>query len=443
RSPHSWGRCVRSCEPFSMPASDPIELLLAGTYPDPETGELLACEARSIAIADSLAGREVELVRALDIGEHLAVLGDVDTYPVLGERVAKSLSSHFGVQRIVLDRRPSCDRPTAQMIAQRLAPETTAVISVGSGTLNDLGKLAAFERDLPQLVFATAPSMNGFTSVSASIHEDGAKRSVRVRTPVAAFFDLEVLAHAPARLIRAGLGDSICRPTAQADWLLAHLLLDRPYRELPFALLREDEQHLFDAAAGLVERDLGAIRALVRILVLSGFGMTLCGGSMPASQGEHLISHYLEMMRPVSVLEAFHGEQVGVAALAMARLQTTVLARTGTPQLRPIGITHKSVIDHFGPDRGAAVWADVAAKQVDIATVNARLASSWPAIRARLQEVVRTPDELRAVLVAAGAPTTPAQLGYPDALFGEAFAHARELRDRYTFLDFAADLVAS
>lgn len=424
-----------------MPASDPIAQLLAGMYEDPETGVMLGCEARAIAIEDSLAGREVELVRSVGVGDQLAVLGDVDTYAALGERVAKALSSHFGVQRIVLDRHPVCDRLTAQLIAQRLAPGTTAVVSVGSGTLNDLGKLAALERDVPQLVFATAPSMNGYTSVSASIHEDGAKRSVRARTPVAAFFDLEVLANAPQRLIRAGLGDSVARPTAQADWLLAHLVLDKPYREAPFALLRDDEQILFANAAGLMARDLVAIRALARVLVLSGFGMTLCGGSYPASQGEHLISHYLEMMRPLTVLEAFHGEQVGVASLVMARLQHDILERTEHPQLRQIGITKKSVLDHFGPERGEAVWADVSSKQIDVTAANERLARDWPAIRARLRTIVRTPDELRAVLEAAGAPTTPAQLGYPDALFGEAFAHARELRDRYTFLDFAADLV--
>ena len=30
-------------------------------------------------------------------------------------------------------------------------------------------------------------------------------------------------------MIRSGLGDSLCRPTAQADWLLAHMLFDRRY----------------------------------------------------------------------------------------------------------------------------------------------------------------------------------------------------------------------
>ncbi|MEP6861689.1 MAG: iron-containing alcohol dehydrogenase [Deltaproteobacteria bacterium] len=423
-----------------MPA-DHIAELLAGTYPDPDTGELLRCEARAIVIEPSLAGRELELVDQLQTGESFAILGDVDTYAALGERVARALETKFRVQRIVLPEQPECDRTTAAWVEARIAPGTSALIAVGSGTVNDLAKLAALARNIPQLVFATAPSMNGFTSMSASIHEDGAKRSVRVRTPIAAFFDLDVLAHAPPRLIRAGLGDSICRPTAQADWLLAHLLLDKPYREAPFALLRDDEQVLFANAAGLLAKDHAALRALVRVLVLSGFGMTLCGGSYPASQGEHLISHYLEMITSGQgpVVKPFHGEQVGVAALVMARLQTTVLARPGIPRLHAVGITHKSVIDHFGPERGAAIWQDVVTKQIDVAATNDRLARDWPAMHARLAEVVEPPEKLAAVLTAAGAPTMPAQIGFPDRLFAEAFTHARELRDRYTFLDFAMD----
>jgi glycerol-1-phosphate dehydrogenase [NAD(P)+] len=45
------------------------------------------------------------------------------------------------------------------------------------------------------------------------------------------------------------------------------------------------------------------------------------------------------------------------------------------------------------------------------------------------------------VLTAAGAPVTPGDLGWPQPLFDDALAHAREIRNRYTFLDFAADLV--
>ncbi len=420
-----------------MPAADPIALLLAGQYPDPETGALLACESKAVAIEDTLEGREVELVSALGVGERLALVADVDTHAAMGARVERALASRYRVQAIVLPRRPHCDVDTVDALVARLEP-CDAIVAVGSGTLNDLSKLAAIRRDVPQLVFGTAPSMNGYTSVSASVAEGGVKRSVRARTPLGVFLDLGVLAAAPVEMIRAGLGDSVCRPTAQADWLLAHLLLDQPYREVPFELLRADEPLLFGEAKGLVRGDRAAIRALARTLVLSGFGMTLCGGSFPASQGEHLISHYLEMMRPPEIAEALHGAQVGVAAIFCAWVQHAILERD-TVVVKPSTVTREQVIARFGSERGAACWREYSAKLFDPEMLNARLAARWPAIRARISAIATSPAAIDAILGAAGAPTTPAQLGYPTALFEAAMFHGRELRDRYTFLDLAAD----
>ncbi|HEY0194973.1 MAG TPA: iron-containing alcohol dehydrogenase [Kofleriaceae bacterium] len=422
---------------------DPIAALLAGTYVDPDGGGLLAAASRSVVIEDSLVGRELELVRALDLGARLAVVGDDHTFAALGDRVAGALASSFTVQRINLGARPYADAATVDRLVASLAPGTDAVVAVGSGTINDLCKMAALARGCPQLVFATAPSMNGYTSLSASITEGGVKRSVRAATPVGVFFDLGVLARAPARLIRAGLGDSICRPTAQADWLLSHLLFDTPYRTAPFALLAADEPGLFAEAGGLVSGDLAVMRRLVRTLVLSGFGMTICGGSYPASQGEHLLSHYVEMMAPPELPHSFHGEQIGVCALAVARLQDAILARDAPPQLRPTAIDRADVIAHFGPIIGDACWRELAPKRLDPATaaaLNARLANHWDALRARLTAVTLGAPAMSAILAAAGAATTPAELSWPPSLFAAATRHAREIRNRYTILDLAGDL---
>jgi glycerol-1-phosphate dehydrogenase [NAD(P)+] len=426
-----------------MPAADPLAQLLAGTYPDPQTGELLVAAARSVVIEDSLAGDEVALVAALGVGPHLAVVADDDTFAALGDRVARALASRFTVQRIVLGSRPHADSETVARLAASLDAGTDAVIAVGSGTINDLCKMAALLHGCPQLVFATAPSMNGYTSVSASITEAGLKRSVRAATPIGVFFDLGVLAAAPVRLIRAGLGDSACRSTAQADWLLANLLFDQTYREAPFALLAGDEEALFAQAEALVAGDLAAMRRLARTLVLSGFGMTICGGSYPASQGEHLISHYLDMLRDPGVAEALHGEQIGVTTIAMARLQDRILERPAAPVLRATAIDHADVLRHFGPVLGEACWAEFQPKRLDAAradALNARLATDWDSIRARIQGVAVGSARLREVLTAAGAPTEPHQLGWPQPLFDQALQQAREIRNRYTFLDFAADL---
>jgi glycerol-1-phosphate dehydrogenase [NAD(P)+] len=422
--------------------TDPIEQLLAGTYRDPETGQLLHAEARSVVIDDTLDGREVELVAALVEGKHIALITDSVTHVVMGTRIQHALASRFHVQSIVLPGSPRADAETVARVAAALGPTIDAVVAVGSGTLNDLSKMVAFQRDVPQMVFATAPSMNGYTSLSASITTDGVKRSFRTRTPVGVFFDLRVLAAAPLRLIRAGLGDSACRPTAQADWLLSHLLLDRPYRETPFAMLEDDEAALFAQTRGLVSGDLEVMRHLVRTLVLSGFGMTICNGSYPASQGEHLLSHYVEMMRPADAAAAFHGEQVGVCTVAMAQLQDAMLAREAPPVLRPTSVTREEIVAHFGAMMGEPIWRELQDKRFDAQqteALNARLASQWTAIRERIASVTIGAAVHRELLEAAGAPVEPAALGWSTTLFDHSLRHAREIRNRYTFLDLRAD----
>jgi glycerol-1-phosphate dehydrogenase [NAD(P)+] len=424
-----------------MPVVDPLDLLIAGRYPDPEGGGLLAAETRSLVIDETLDGAEVELVAGLGIGPRLVVISDPDTAAALGARVERALASRFRVQSVVLDRTPHADEDTLRRLMAQVEPGIDGVVAVGSGTINDLAKLVAHARGVPQAVFATAPSMNGYTSVSASILEGGVKRSVRTAISAGAFFDLRVLAAAPARLIRAGLGDSVCRSTAQVDWLLAHLILGRPYREAPFAMLVADEAALLAEPRALVSGDPAAMRHLVRTLVLSGIGMTLCGGSYPASQGEHLLSHYVTMMGR-DLPPVLHGEEIGVCTLAMARLQDRVLAADAPPVLHESRVDRDAVLRRYGAVAGEVCWSELAPKllyRAGAEALNARLAVEWPAMRMRMLAAAVGEQRLRAVLAAAGAPTEPGQLGWPPELFDDARWHAREIRNRYTFLDLAAD----
>jgi len=283
--------------------------------------------------------------------------------------------------------------------------------------------------------------MNGYTSPSAAITVAGLKKSLPAVAPTAVFLDLAVLAAAPARLIRAGLGDSLCRPTAQADWLLAHLLRGEPYREAPFALLAHDEPGLLAEPEALVRGDRAAVARLARTLVLSGFGMAICGGSYPASQGEHLISHYADMRGSPEWPPSFHGEQVGVTTLAMAALQERLLGGP-PPRLSPTRADEAAVVRHFGPELGPACWRELSAKRLDDSAADAmsqRLAETWPAIRTRLAPVTQPAARLRSILTRAGAPVTPEAVGWPRAFPREAVLHAREIRNRWTFLDLAAD----
>ena len=254
------------------------------------------------------------------------MVADETTFEVLGRRVHDALP---GADLVVLDH-PKADEKTADQLQARVAG-ADALIAVGSGTINDLCKFVTHRTKRHCAVFATAPSMDGYVTTTVSITRDQFKASLPAHAPRGVFFDLEVLRHAPPRMILSGFGDTICRSTAQVDWLLSHLLLDTVYAETPYRLMAADEPLLYRAAAGIGTGDPDALLRLTRLLILSGLGVLVTNTSHCGSMGEHGISHYIDMLaRPHP--GTLHGQQVGVGTWTMGRLQARMLASETPPQ---------------------------------------------------------------------------------------------------------------
>lgn len=420
--------------------AEKIKRLLAGAYVDPDTGNRVGVATKSLVVEPSLAGFEGELVAALGFGKRIAVISDETTHRVLGRRVEKSIeASQAVVQSVVFPHPPHPDDEAVERVRKETAG-ADALVAVGSGTINDICKYASALESKPYAVFATAPSMNGYTSVNAAITQHGHKLSLPAQAPTGVFFDLKVLSQAPKRLIRAGLGDSLCRTTAQADWLLAHLLHDKPFCELPFELLEDDEAPLFDNAAALMAGDLEVMERLVRTLVLAGFGTAIIGHSQPASQGEHLVSHYIDMFVGDSRPLVYHGEQVGVTTLSMARLQEAMLETT--PLVVPDTATEADFRRRYGDALGVSCWAEFQGKRVDAAradAMNQRLAERWDAMREQIAGASLSSSYLTGVLKAAGADLTPRDIHLSRDFYDTALLRSREIRNRYTFIDLAAN----
>lgn len=422
-----------------VPQGDPLSALLRGDWIDPDTGASRGIGIAAIAIEPSLRGREADLVAALGFGPRIAVLCDPDTREALGARVEAALAGLGRVEAVRLPRDPHPDLETVEAV-RNATMRCDAIVAVGSGTINDLAKLAAARDGKPWAVFATAPSMNGYTSANAAITVGGHKKSLPASLARGVFVDLEVLAAAPPRMIRAGLGDSLARSTAQVDWLLSRALHGTLYQRAPFAMLAADESALFEAPEALMRGDVDAMRALARTLLLSGIGMTLAGGSHPASQGEHLVSHYLDMRASAGAPSNLHGEQVAVATLAMARLQQAMLDGPA-PAAGPTRMSVAALRAHFG-EVGDACWRDFAPKRLDesaAAALTERIAERWEAFRREAATILVPASTLASVMRRAGGPLDPRDLGLDDRAWANALTHARFLRDRYTFLDLADD----
>lgn len=416
-----------------------LEAMLAGTFTDPGDGRRYpAVPFRDIRLVDSTDGGEADLVAPLGLGRRLAVVADTNTHDVMGARVAKALASVCTVDTVVIE--PGEATSEAALDLQHRTRHADGLVAVGSGTLQDLVKYATHLSGRPFATFATAASMNGYTSTTASITVGGFKQSLPAHTPRGIFMDVEVAAEAPAFLARSGLGDCLCRSTAQVDWRMASALVGTPYMEVPFRIQVEDEAALLARAGGLDKGDRAAIRALYRVLTWTGLGTCFTGTSHHGSMSEHLVSHWLDMFAGDDHPGTLHGHQVGVAAVAMSRLQHRILTAPEPPRLRPVTVDAAELTQRYGSALGAPIEKELAGKPLDAATV-ARLQATmadWDAFRAPLLEVLLPTEVLVAALRSCGGYVEAAETGLPARVWRDAIVHAREIRNRFSILDVAA-----
>jgi glycerol-1-phosphate dehydrogenase [NAD(P)+] len=218
------------------------------------------------------------------------------------------------------------------------------VLSVGTGSLNDICRYACFKTGTAFCIFATAPSMDGFASTMAPITENGFKRTYPAIGPKVLLADTRILAHSPVELKAAGLGDLLGKYTALADWEVATLTTGEYYCERIATVTREAVNKAVRLArSGRADQpDEAYAAALMEALILSGVAMFLSQSTRPASGSEHHIAHFLEMQYARRGLkQMFHGKKVGIACGMVAdvynRLSRLEAIRT-KPHIMETGI---------------------------------------------------------------------------------------------------------
>jgi len=418
-----------------------IDEICDGSWINPLNGKRFpAAPYDSIVLKESLAGEEAGLVQALGFAPPFIVVSDENTHKAMGARVAKALSALGTVTEIILDH-PHADIETAHQLQKKIAG-FASVIAVGSGTINDLTKYATFLDNRRYCVFATAGSMNGYTSSTASITLDsGLKVSLPAQATAGFFVDLEVCAAAPSYLNAAGFGDCLCRSVAQIDWWMSHRLLDTSYHHEPYLIEIPDEIELMKRAAGIKNGDIDAIGYLVRVLTLCGLGITFTNMSNHGSMGEHQISHYIDCFAKSQHPGTLHGQQVGVATLTMARVQTMFLSSQTAPVLSPTKIDKGGMIARMGHDVALQCLDELKLKALDDRAtdhLNKKLEVIWPNLRQQCLDMAVPVEVLTDKLRLSGGPTTATELGLPVKFYQEAVTHAHEMRSRFSFFDIAS-----
>jgi glycerol-1-phosphate dehydrogenase [NAD(P)+] len=404
---------------------------------------------REALIEAGAVDRVAEVMRRMGLTGPVFLVADENTYRAAGERVCSVISkAGIRVHEHILEGRPRADVKLADSVAAAVPPGASTVVSCGSGTVTDMGKWAAKRNGLPLVAVATAPSMNGYASGIAALVKDGLKATQPIQPAVAVICDIEVLAAAPMEMIRAGLGDLMSKPVCNADWKLSTHIRGGTFCRRPFELVRDLEECYSGRAHLLEERDPKTIAALSEALVYSGVSMLLAGSSSPASGGEHLISHVLDMRAYAEDrLPRLHGEQVGVGTLSTARLYERMLSvEAGSLDQGAIarvwerGDEALSCCREFFGGAFDAVEAEHAMKRGargDARAEAARIAGEWDEIREQVRPYLVPSARIRETLESAGAVVSYADLGVAPEVFRDVLALAMCARSRYTVLDAA------
>jgi glycerol-1-phosphate dehydrogenase [NAD(P)+] len=337
--------------------------------------------------------------------------------------------------KLLLLQNPKADEVTLGIIEKELQG-AELIICLGSGTINDLCKFSAAQNGIPYAVFASATSMNGYLSKNASITINGHKKTLPATLPDKVFCNLDILKSAPLELLKAGVGDSFCFYSCYFDWYLSHKMLGTEFNRDPFEILQPKMDFLRENYSKFSLRDEEFLHLLVEILLLSGIGMTIAGGSYPASQSEHMIAHTIDMKYPKRFENLLHGQVIAVTTLRSARLQNELLNSRFRQESQAENLTD---IHEFFPNEIAVeclkeyeekLLLMKKIKKLDEETLN------------ELRRIHLSESSLKDIFTHFEINSSVESLGFSDEEYQNCVMMARFTRNRFTCLDLAAQNVA-
>lgn len=421
---------------------------------------LRAALARASDTRDAAVGRGVlasagqRLANVLGRGPYL-IVADENTMGAAGQELIASLTDAGCslVEPLVFPGRPAlyASYDHCLTIGQRMGSAT--VVALGSGTLNDLCKLASHEHGRPYAVVGTAASMDGYTGFGAPMESDGVKITRPCPAPAVAVLDLDVIAAAPGFLTASGYGDLAAKIPGGADWILADVTGVEPIDADVWAMVQGGVASALSRPADLAAGDPDAFAGLVEGLALSGLAMQAYAGTRPASGAEHYFSHLWELAHLGADLDPplSHGFKVAIGSLAMCGFYTALLDRDlGAIDLERAAATRTRWAEIEADIRGTFTGAladnavrETRAKYAAGDELVARLrpvVEDWPAVSSRLAQQLVSGPELADMLATAGAPSRPEDIGLSADDVRGTFPRAMYYRSRYTALDVAWEL---
>jgi glycerol-1-phosphate dehydrogenase [NAD(P)+] len=376
------------------------------------------------------------------LGEGRALLlDDENTHRAAGER----LSRCFGKRSVRYDlfKLPG-DSMVTDTLAEKIYDHSRGyhlILSVGAGTINDLAKYVSGRRGIPYWAAPTACSMNGYTSSIAAVKVKGVKRTLPAPPPAFIYVDPAVIQKSPLKLRQAGFCDVLAKSVSDFDWQTESMLFKGSYCRLPSAIVTESEHRYMQHPEKIEKGDRKAVIGLFNGLLLSGLAMSLAGSSAPASGGEHLVSHFLDMRESLTGRKPeLHGLQVGLGIVLSAACYQR-LASLGKKDLKNSAETQFEADFRNIP----SVWGGLASeveirflkKKERLLQLDDILSPEWENLKTLFGQV-RKPDFFVNLIRRTGFEMTLASLNLSKDEFLLDAISSRTIRERITVLDISA-----
>jgi glycerol-1-phosphate dehydrogenase [NAD(P)+] len=318
------------------------------------------------------------------------------------------------------------------------------IIALGSGTINDLCKLASCNLKIPYIIFASAASMNGYLSANASIMIDNHKKSLPATLPIAIYCDLGILKAAPSDLTKAGIADSLCFYNCYFDAKLSNMVLNTDLKEEAFAIVASQIDDLMLSYKKYSLNDKILLKKLITILLIAGISMTIAKSSYPASQAEHLIAHLLEMKYPGKINNILHGLQIAVTTMTSSNLQAKILRKQDPIIAANDFIVQnkaktKKLEQYFTKDVFHQCQKEVAIKLIteDSANkLNLFLKENWLEFSRTLSQIQNKQRDLKKIFQHFEINTSYQIFQITKQQYDDVVKNAKFIRGRFTCLDF-------
>ncbi len=380
---------------------------------------------QDIVVGSGVVSQTGNILKRNGFGKKLLLVADKKTLKA-SEGIFETLKDFNLATRIYEDLREATVSEVERIKA--ILIDCDGVISVGTGSLNDVCRKAAADLDKKICIFATAASMDGFASYNAPLTDGNFKITYSAKSPEVVIADTKILASAPAELKSAGFGDMVGKYVGLIDWQVSALITGEYYCEKVADLTRRATDKIMALADKITATDEESAEAVFEALLLTGIGMSFVKNSRPASGTEHILSHFWECKKLLEgKISDFHGKKVGVATLLIMKQYNELLGK-------------KTVKAHGEITDWADVYENYGALKDEVIKLNtpdtitdgiepSKIEESWGKIR---EVILSVPSyqQIYEAMKRAGCATTASEIGVSQELEKQGLKYHPYMRRR-------------